>query len=389
MKHLLIVLLSSLIVIGGFFQSCKPNNPEVVNKVIFPSDTVDNISTALFFSIESLSDWTISLKFPEGTDDWCRVSPNSGTGTKGGLKLEYSKNESTNNRSVDVKVTFSKGEIITKFVQMRNLNPQEVLISDKVGQCMELPVVKSEDSCVFVTHHTTIKSNSVRNFSIYYDATKGISLWVAYPLCSSYLGNLSRTDEWGYDPKIPTKYQPNYFSGIKSTYGVGDLDRGHQLPSASRLANDETNRQTFYFSNITAQNSSLNQGLWGNLEIKVRGEYIHSCDTLYVVTGPIVKTETNPNIDYIYDKITGKKATIIPKGYYKVVLKYTKATESFSSIGFKFDNKPADHLFPLASDACSVKDIEKITGITFFNNLPNEIKESVKSQYAPKEWNLY
>ena len=56
----------------------------------------------------------------------------------------------------------------------------------------------------------------------------------------------------------------------------------------------EQNKQTFYYTNMTAQYSSLNQGQWNTLESKVQAvaTVTTGTDTLYVVTGPLFDTNS-------------------------------------------------------------------------------------------------
>ena len=146
---------------------------------------------------------------------------------------------------------------------------------------LELPAVENESGRAFVYHTAELNGSERRNYSMLYDAAGRIALWVAYPLCSEYMGS-GRTDAWGYDPKIPDEYEPVLHHG----WPEGGFDRGHQIPSGSRNANTAMNRQTFYYTNMTAQVSGFNQKIWANLENRVRG-FASVCDTLYVVTGLI------------------------------------------------------------------------------------------------------
>lgn len=149
------------------------------------------------------------------------------------------------------------------------------------GAWVELPERKENANYQYVTHYGPLSNNkTVRNYSICFDKTKKAALWVAYPIHNAYLtGSGKRTDAWAFDPIIPIAYQANC---IDKSYR-GSYDRGHQLPSADRLATNELNAQTFYMSNMTPQLNRLNQDMWANLENKVRN---NKCsDTLYVVTG--------------------------------------------------------------------------------------------------------
>lgn len=259
--------------------------------------------------------------------------------------------------------------------------PVTEIKSDMVNKWMELPVVTTTDDRAYISHHSTVNGNSVRNYSMLYDTEYRIALWTAYHICSSSYGPTSRTDNWNYDPKVPKELQPTLFS----SWGESGIDRGHILPSATRTANVESNSATFYFTNMTAQSSDLNQGVWGNLENEVR-DYAATCDTLYVVTGSVLKTEGTPEISFIKDK-EGKEVAK-PQAYFKVLLKYDVEEDSYESIAFWYENKAYSHTQPVADDTRSVAWVEQQTGYTFFDNLPEGIKKSVKEEHAPGNWGL-
>lgn len=245
---------------------------------------------------------------------------------------------------------------------------------------LELPAVDDGESEAFVFHMTEVSGREKRNYSMLYDAAGRIALWVAYPLCSEYMGS-GRTDAWGYDPKIPDRYEPV----LRKGWPEGGYDRGHQIPSGSRNANTSMNRQTFYYTNMTAQVSKFNQGLWANLENKVRG-YCSVCDTLYVVTGPVFDSDDPDKRTYTEDN--NGNQVVVPDGYFKVLLRYNISSATYYSVAFLYDNRDYGRSQPDRSDLRSVSEIEDITGITFFNNLPGNISASVKSQLEPERWGL-
>ena len=187
---------------------------------------------------------------------------------------------------------------------------------------------------------------------------------------------------WGYDPKIPDEYEPLLNHG----WPERGFDRGHQIPSGSRNANTAMNRQTFYYTNMTAQVSGFNQKIWANLENRVRGFLSDgknlNPDTLYVVTGPIF--DKGEPSRWTEDNAGNRVA--VPDGYFKAVLSYTVSTSAYYSVAFVFDNEEYSRSNPNSSDMCSVAEVEAMTGFTFFNNLPRGVAESVKDQCEPSRW---
>lgn len=220
-------------------------------------------------------------------------------------------------------------------------------------------------------HENWEKGGKVRNYSMLYDDELKMSYWVAYPLCSYYLGGQTRTEAWGYDPMIDTWLQPNMKKGLG-----GGFDRGHQIPSGDRTRNRETNAPTFYYTNMTAQVSSMNQQIWQALETKVR-DWARSRDTIFVVTGASDVTLTDRKLRWHHDN-SGKEICV-PKFYYKVLAVRTQ-NEEFKTIGFILNNENYPNR-DFWVEVKSVAEVEKQTRFTFFPNIPAEAKEKVDRNY--------
>ena len=223
---------------------------------------------------------------------------------------------------------------------------------------------------------------------------------MAYPVHKAYLGSQNRTNAWSFDdyyytssgvakyqptnPVIPQDKQQNIVSGA---YGTGD-QRGHMLPSATRLYDYNTNAQTFYATNMMPQNGDFNGGVWANLEGKVRGK---SCaDTLFVVTGTLFESGS-----YQFTA-RGRKITR-PSHAYKLLLR-TKSgntgepianitsADDLICIGFVFENNYTGANTTIPQAVVSVAEIEKRTGFKFFRNLDPKIADKVKQQKNLSAW---
>ena len=178
----------------------------------------------------------------------------------------------------------------------------------EVGRYLELPAKKNLPNTLEVQH--MLPSNpSARNYFLLYNTQLHLAHYVAYPLYKDVLQkNVKRTDAWGYDPMISVSYQPNLTGAYKG------YSRGHQIPSADRLASREDNISTFYFSNMVPQNQTHNGGVWSNLENQVR-TLAGGVDTLFVVTGVGFD-----NTNYKYTQDRSNVDCPIPDYFYKVVV---------------------------------------------------------------------
>ncbi|MEN0052045.1 MAG: fimbrillin family protein [Mucilaginibacter sp.] len=226
---------------------------------------------------------------------------------------------------------------------------------------METPLITTDNNMTYIFHNSP-NNASVRDYAMLYDKRYKMAYWVAYPLHASYIGSSGRTDAWAFDPSLPQNQQVD----LTSSFGNG-YDRGHQIPSGDRTASVALNQTTFYFTNMTAQISSMNQGIWENLESQVRS-WMSKGDTLYVVTGASIKTTTDATINYA-------KGAAIPKYYYKALA--LKKGDTYYTIGFKIDNAIIPSVITYNNFRINVSDLEKETGFTFFPKLPEATKTTI------------
>ena len=312
-------------------------------------------------------------------------------------------NRSGVERNAKVRITFTDG--YTKDFSIHQLAETENMEYDRPWA--EQPEYRDGQSFVHKTYYTTLSDGQrVRNFSICYDTDKLVSHWVAYPIHQSYLGSLSRTNEWSFDdayykasgssytrsyiptnPVIPQTQQQNIEAG---GYQASGWDRGHMMPSASRLNAYELNAQTFYATNMMPQQSQFNQKIWATLEDDVRGW--RCSDTLFVVTGTLY--EGTPKT------LTARGRTIaVPSHAYKLVLRTKngntkkhiasiKSADDIKCIGFLFENNATGAATTIKDAAVSVAEIERRSGFKFFRNLNAEIADEVKSQKNLSDWGL-
>ncbi len=334
--------------------------------------------------------------------DFC--TPVVASGSVGqNFSLKFSANYSGVEREAKVRITFTDG-YNNEFV-IRQLAETENVTYDRPWA--EQPDFKQGASLVHKTYYTTLSTGKrVRNFSICYDTDKLVSHWVAYPIHSCYLGSLSRTDEWSFDDAYYTKSGNSYIRSYIPTnpvisqsqqqnieaggYQTSGLDRGHMMPSASRLNTYELNAQTFYATNMMPQHSQFNQKIWATLESDVRG---WSCaDTIFVVTGTLYEGSIRT--------ITARGRKIaVPSHAYKLVLRTKsgntkkhianiKSADEIKCIGFLFENNATGAATSIRDAAVSVAEIERRSGFKFFRNLDSEIADEVKSQKNLSDWGL-
>lgn len=350
--------------------SCGKSESEGEVALAVPRLTLDEGAGSQFIKVTSYTSWTITL-----SEAWARVSQEEGSGSVSGIELSWDENIG-DRRSCTVTLSSGGRKLNAALLQDRNSTR---LIPDTPGVWLELPSTADKSRC-FITHDMTLNGKKMRNYSLFYDSGAKLSSWVAYPLNSALRGSGSRTDKWGYDPKVPGSFQPVLYSGFGGGY-----QRGHQLPSADRLANG-VNETTFYFTNMTPQLGELNEYAWATLEGMVRG-WSENTDTLYVVTGADWTGTQAYAIDNDGSRIP------VPVGYYKALLAYKASgfgdAGKYLGIAFWFDHKGYESSSSVVmGQSMSIDALEEKTGIDFFVNLPSVVgkEQADKVESSVDKW---
>ena len=257
--------------------------------------------------------------------------------------------------------------------------------------------MEEQNSDYYYAHHIFpdfyVGSQKARNYTVCFSAEHHCPVWVAAPRHACYeVKGTDRTDAYSRDPDIPSGIQ--YSS--KST--GGGCNKGHMLGSAERLVTRKTNEQVFYYSNIAPQYSSnFNNGggAWNNLESFVDAQVC--ADTTYIVVGTYFepftdaygKSCTSSKIDF-----GGRSDVSRPSMFYYLLLRTkngnTKksvmdcAASELKCAAFVLRHNMDKGHEPQAKDMMSVAEIERLTGFTFFANVPNAPKDT----YNPSDWGL-
>lgn len=370
--------------------SCGTADPETPSdfnaKISVTKTEVTSDKGNLFVQVSAptSSSWTLSLSV-SGRDGWASLSATSGTGPKSVI-LSYDENTDETPRSVTVTLSGPATSSLTIVQAGKTKAPVEqkpalngfVTPSTKAGW-LELPATSSSDQMDLLVHTVKEGGTTRRDWSCYWNYDDLVAMWVAYPLNKGLIGSGSRSDAWGLDPLLPADKQPV----IARAFGSGNnghYDRGHQIPSADRLSYSQ-NVTTFYGTNMTPQDNDFNAGIWASLESKVRG-WGSSSDTLYVVTGCVLKDTKYYALDNV-----GKRVTV-PTAYYKAVLRYQKnSTMGVSgymgcALYLEHDGKLGGSLKPFAM---SIDALEEKLGIDLFVNLPSVVGETAAGKIEAED----
>ena len=326
-------------------------------------EVVSSRKGSQFLEVVTTGKWTITCDV-----DWIQITPDKGRGPSKAVALCYDANTEEGTRSAGIRLdTEGKTLVVTLFQNAPSDDPEPEInggSSTRKGW-MELPETRDDDALNIFWHNMTVGNYSGRNYSFYWDYSKLVAHWVAYPLNNGLRSSGSRSDLWGYDPLLPASRQP----AVTSTFR-GGWARGHQIPSADRLSYN-ANVQTFYGTNMTPQNYDFNGGIWARLEDQVR-IWAGKSDTLYVVTGCMVDGDVS------YAKDVDGKSVAIPNAYYKAVLSYSKSASGNGgyrgcAVYLEHSHNPNETVARNHSSVMSIRELEAKTGVNFFVNLPGAV----------------
>jgi endonuclease G len=207
-----------------------------------------------------------------------------------------------------------------------------------------------------------------KSFSLSYNSSYVLSSWVAYKVIRTQVNKFEKVkDRFEADPMI------NNRSADKKDYKTGGYLMA-QLANYLDLQNiPEGKEESFYMSNITPMKLAFYNYIWVKTEELIR-LWNAGTDGLYIVCGPILSDAPFQTF--------GENKVSIPKRFYKVV--YDPKNQK--AIGFIFVNGTTSG--KIKSYSMSVDNVEKETGIDFFQSLDNDLENKIESEFDVKNWNF-
>lgn len=263
--------------------------------------------------------------------------------------------------------------------------------SANFASLMEMPRLQQGD--VLIVHQATDIKGKPVNYSVAYLPQLHHSRWVAFRFDNTMKARSVSRKDYGIKPQYPQ--DPLCNATTKGDASFNGYDHGHLCASADRLCSRVANDQTFYMSNMSPQLASFNQDYWTKYESFVQnlgrncgtvsGANTSFADTLYVVKGGTVlnATETTKVEDYRMP---------VPDHYFMALLSVKNG--KYAAIGFWMEHRQYDLSLiksdnaEIAAHAVSIDQLEHLTGIDFFCNLPGAVEKAVEALCIPKAWGL-
>lgn len=207
-------------------------------------------------------------------------------------------------------------------------------------------------------------------FTLSYNYRHRIPNWVAWNLTAEEVeGTVPRAGGFKTDPSVRGTQADD------SDYRNSGWDRGHMAPAADMKWSRQSMLESFYLSNVCPQNQNLNRGDWKDLEELCR-ELAKRYGNVWIACGPIVGQAVHGRI--------GSSRVTVPDAFYKVLL--IRHNGKYEGIGFLFKNEAGSR--NLSFYARTIDQIEQLSGIDFFPQLPDPVEEQVESRKDLRPWHI-
>ncbi|OHD65475.1 MAG: hypothetical protein A2176_13140 [Spirochaetes bacterium RBG_13_51_14] len=231
------------------------------------------------------------------------------------------------------------------------------------------PVYKHHDAC----HNVLL---TYQAFTVYYDDTVLAPRWAAIKLTSSIVdanSDFRRPARFKTDPHLKFMgYQYTTHDDYDNVDAASvHWDRGHMIQfDDARGYGDQAGLESMYTTNICPQLADLNQNGWLSLENRMT-EFARDYRCVWIIVGPVYEEHPQPYAE-------GRRVPA-PSSFYRIAVRLDD-TGAVKAVAFIMPQEPIPRNADLTRYISCIDDIEKMTGIDFFHELPDEIENRIESE---------
>lgn len=218
-------------------------------------------------------------------------------------------------------------------------------------------------------------------FAVSYNGTRGTPNWVSWRVSKADLGEAPRKRTFDPDATLPE----GFTRVTHKDYTGSGFDRGHLCPHSDRAADRKMSYATFVMTNVVPQAPNLNQKAWNQMEIYLRDLVSTKDRRLYVVAG-VAGTGGRGKLGFRTEIAEDRVA--VPALCWKIAvvvdgdagggdLARVTADTRVIAVVMPNDNSVG---YAWAQYRTSVRQVERLTGYTFFDRLPPDVAKALKEE---------
>ena len=208
-----------------------------------------------------------------------------------------------------------------------------------------------------------------KGYVVSYNKETRLPNWVAWRLTAEHVDGPAKrpNNAWHEDTDVPLR------RATSSDYKGSGWTRGHMCPAGDNKWDGEAMYESFLYSNCCPQNGNLNNGTWNQIELACR-RWAQEYGSVQIVSGPILYDQEHATI--------GENKVVVPEAFFKAIL----CLDDNHPKGIAFVCKNTDGNGKKELYVNSIRQVERITGMTFFPHLPKNVTETVKDNANIEEW---
>ena len=207
-------------------------------------------------------------------------------------------------------------------------------------------------------------------FTVCYDTLRGQPRWAVYLLQAAALSAPSRQSR----PFVEDRFLRQRGLSLPKVDPPAAYRWVPLVPAADMYAlRPEAFEYLFWSRNAVLQRSHLHEGLWQQLEEKIR-HWARLHEKIYVVSGPVFGQITDQALEW-----QGK----LPTHFFKVLLVLSRPTPQ--GIAFLMPQQ-ANSSSQLWTYATHIAKVEERTGLRFFPRMPSHMQQQLKKKWSESFW---
>lgn len=212
-------------------------------------------------------------------------------------------------------------------------------------------------------------------YEVGYDEADKLPRWAAYAVFPRVFDLPDRPSRFRVDPRTESRVRTEL-------YTRSGFDRGHLAPNYALAVchGPEAQQASFLMSNVVPQHHALNAGLWRDLEVRIADRYARRYGRVWVAAGPVFRPGVparrigHPDV-----------AIRVPDAFWLVVAERTDSG-SLRSFALVVPHEPIWRARDLRPYLVPVDEVERLTGLDLFPDLPEPAQSRLEKLVAPRVW---